>query len=69
MDLHSSFRLGRWTVNPSHSSVSDGDSTIHVEPKVMGVLVALAARNGEVVTRDEYFREIEPGQQMVGFPV
>jgi TolB-like protein/DNA-binding winged helix-turn-helix (wHTH) protein/Tfp pilus assembly protein PilF len=62
MDLHKSFRLGRWTVNPSHSSLWDGEATTHVEPKVMGVLVALASRNGNVVTRDEFIQEVWMGR-------
>ena len=47
------FRLGEWLVEPSLNRVSRGDTTIQLELKVMDVLVCLAERAGEVVTRFE----------------
>jgi DNA-binding winged helix-turn-helix (wHTH) protein len=47
------FRLGDWLVEPSLNRISRGDTTIQLELKVMDVLVCLAERAGEVVTRQE----------------
>ena len=47
------FRLGEWLVEPSLNRVSRGGTTIQLELKVMDVLVCLAERAGEVVTRFE----------------
>lgn len=48
-----SFTLGTATVRPSSCEISDSQQTISVEPRVMQVLVALAQRQGHVVTRDD----------------
>ncbi len=48
-----SFRIGEWLIEPSLNRVSRGDTTIQLELKVMDVLVCLAERAGEVVTRFE----------------
>ena len=48
-----SFRIGEWLIEPSLNRVSRGDTTIQLELKVMDVLVCLAERAGEVVTRIE----------------
>jgi TolB-like protein/DNA-binding winged helix-turn-helix (wHTH) protein len=47
------FVLGGCEVRPSSREVLMGGQAIFVEPRVMQVLVALARRRGEVVTRDE----------------
>ena len=47
------FRLGDWLVEPSLNRLSRGRTTIQLELKVMDVLVCLAERAGEVVTRQE----------------
>jgi DNA-binding winged helix-turn-helix (wHTH) protein len=47
------FRLGEYLVEPSLNRLSRGDSTTQLELKVMDVLVCLAERVGEVVTRQE----------------
>jgi TolB-like protein/DNA-binding winged helix-turn-helix (wHTH) protein/Tfp pilus assembly protein PilF len=62
MNLNSGFRLGHWSVYPPHGSISDGGDAVHLEPKVMGVLMALAAREGEVVTRDEFIQKVWMGR-------
>ena len=49
----SPFRIGEWLIEPSLNRVSRGDTTIQLELKVMDVLVCLAERAGEVVTRFE----------------
>jgi DNA-binding winged helix-turn-helix (wHTH) protein len=47
------FRIGDWLVEPSLNRLSRGDQSIQLELKVMDVLVCLAERAGEVVTRQE----------------
>ena len=45
------FRLGRFVVEPELRVIRDGDSEVHLEPKVMGVLELLVERAGRVVSR------------------
>jgi len=47
------FRLGRWLVEPLLNRVSSQDVSIQLELKVMDLLVLLAERAGEVVSRRE----------------
>jgi DNA-binding winged helix-turn-helix (wHTH) protein/tetratricopeptide (TPR) repeat protein len=46
------FRLGKWLVSPTLNRLSRGDTVAHLRPKVMDVLVVLAAHPGEVVAKD-----------------
>jgi DNA-binding winged helix-turn-helix (wHTH) protein len=46
------FRLGDWLVEPSLNRVSRGEESVHIEPKVMEVLVCLAECPAEVVSRN-----------------
>jgi len=50
--LPSRFGIGGWTVDSSSCYLSRGEKTLKLEPKVMEVLVFLATRPGEVVSRD-----------------
>jgi len=45
------FRLGPWTVRPDLNRVSGPDGDVRLEPRVMAVLVRLAADHGQVVGR------------------
>ncbi len=47
------FRLGALTLSPALHEVSGADWTETLEPRVMQVLVALAVKPGEAVTRDK----------------
>ncbi|HEX6199949.1 MAG TPA: winged helix-turn-helix domain-containing protein, partial [Thermoanaerobaculia bacterium] len=47
------FRVGPWRVEPALHRLERGGETVRVEPKVMEVLVHLAARPGAVVSREE----------------
>lgn len=47
------FQLGEAVVRPSSREVLAAGRTIALEPRVMQVLVALAGRQGETVTRDD----------------
>ncbi len=56
--MQGDFRLERWFVCPKLNTVqSDGRST-RLEPKFMQVLVCLAARPGEVVSKEELIRAV-----------
>jgi len=46
------FRLSPWLVEPSLNCVSRNSVSIHLTPKVMGVLVCLAEHAGNVVTKE-----------------
>jgi Tol biopolymer transport system component/DNA-binding winged helix-turn-helix (wHTH) protein len=52
------FRLRQRIVDPSLNRVTSGGQTVQVEPKIMQVLVALAERPGEVVTREELMARV-----------
>jgi DNA-binding winged helix-turn-helix (wHTH) protein/TolB-like protein len=64
--LEGGFRLGDWEVRPRHGTlcrVSAQDvPPVQIEPRVMAVLVCLARRAGEVVTRDEFIAEVWAGR-------
>ena len=56
------FSLGPLHVRPSSRTVSAHDNTETLEPRVMQVLVALARRPGEVVSRDQLIKECWAGR-------
>lgn len=47
------FRLGALEVSPARLRVASADAVETLQPRIMQVLVALAERRGDVVTRDE----------------
>jgi len=53
-------KVGDWTVEPNLNQFSRPGQTARVEPKVMSVLVHLANRPGEVVTREALLSAIWP---------
>lgn len=55
------FRVADWLVQPRLNRVSAGHVVTHVQPKIMDVLVLLASRPGEVVTREQLFRTVWAG--------
>ncbi len=58
MELKQGFKIGPWEVRPLTGEVSGAAGVVHVEPKVMEVLLALAQQPGEVVEREELLRRI-----------
>lgn len=54
------FRIGPWLVTPRLNAISRNGPQVHLEPKVMDVLVSLATRNGETVSREELLRAVWP---------
>ena len=57
----SDFQLGAWRIQPQLNSVVCDQRTIHLEPKMMGVLVYLAQRSGEVVPKEQLVQEVWRG--------
>jgi adenylate cyclase len=49
----SPFSVERWDVDPAGGCISHNGTSVRLEPRVMDVLVYLAARPGQVVTREE----------------
>ena len=47
------FRIGDWMVEPMLSRINGPSGSAHLEPRAMDVLVALAQRAGELVSRDD----------------
>ena len=60
------FIIDDWLVLPTEGLLKKDEETIHLEPKVMEVLVYLASRQGEVVTREEIERDVWHGA-LVGY--
>ncbi|MFT5784120.1 MAG: Tol biopolymer transport system component/DNA-binding winged helix-turn-helix (wHTH) protein [Candidatus Krumholzibacteriia bacterium] len=59
------FRLNQWLVQPDLNRISGPDGTTQVEPRVMAVLLALAQRPGDVLTRLELL-DLVWGDTVVG---
>lgn len=59
------FRLGGWTVEPLLNHLRKGERTVALEPKVMRLLVCLADRRGQVVTRQILLSEVWGGLSVV----
>ncbi len=53
-------RVGPWLVEPRLNIVSRKGTAVRVEPKVMEVLVCLAAHPGEVLSKEELLKAVWP---------
>jgi Tol biopolymer transport system component/DNA-binding winged helix-turn-helix (wHTH) protein len=58
--LRGDFRVGDWIVHPSLNALERDGTTVHLEPKVMQVLLTLASEPSEVFTRDTVQRQVWP---------
>jgi len=56
------FVAGEWTVAPSRNLLVRGSEQVRVEPRVMDVLVHLAGRAGEVVSKEELVERVWEGR-------
>jgi TolB-like protein/DNA-binding winged helix-turn-helix (wHTH) protein len=54
------FRLSSWLVEPSLNTVSRNGTIVHLEPKVMGVLVCLAEHGGDPVPKEKLLQAVWP---------
>ncbi len=50
--MEGDFQVGTWLVQPKLNSISGNGKTVHVEPKMMQVLVCLAEHTGDVVGKE-----------------
>ena len=57
----SDLTLEEWRVQPSLNRLTRGDATVRIEPKLMDVLLFLARRAGQVVSKDEIADAVWPG--------
>lgn len=57
-DLRDGFRLGPWEVLPDRGLLRDGETERHLEPKVIDVLVLLAAHDGQVVSKEQLIESV-----------
>jgi DNA-binding winged helix-turn-helix (wHTH) protein/tetratricopeptide (TPR) repeat protein len=51
-ELQAGFRIGECLIEPRQNRIVRPDAQLHLEPRVMDVLVCLAERAGEVVSRE-----------------
>lgn len=61
MSSTAAFRLGALTVDPNRDEVSGPGGKVHLEPRVMDLVVYLAQRPDEVVTREELIEAVWQG--------
>lgn len=57
----SGLRIGEWRVDPATNRLSRGGEMLHLEPKAMEVLLLLAQRAGEVISREELLATVWSG--------
>lgn len=60
------FVIDDWQATPAEGVLTRADEIVHLEPRVMEVLVYLASRPGEVVTREELEQDVWRGA-LVGY--
>ena len=58
--MRGDFRVGDWIVHPSLNALERDGKTVHLEPKVMQVLLTLASEPSEVFTRETVQRQVWP---------
>ena len=68
-ELDKGFRLGDWEVIPTRRILRRGDEEVTPEPKVFAVLMSLALRGGDAVTRDELIDEVWDGRPTGDEPI
>ena len=66
MTRHDEFEIAGWQVDPSTCQISQGEEINKLEPKVMDLLVYMAERSGEVLSRDELLDGVWQGT-VVGY--
>lgn len=68
-ELNEGFTLGDWEVLPGQGLLRRGDEEHRPEPKVFQVLLALAMRDGNVVSPDELIDEVWDGRAFGNEPI
>src|SRR6267142_126409 len=54
-------RVGEWLVDPATNQIARGAERVHLEPKVVDLLLALAGRADQVVSREELLAQVWSG--------
>ncbi|MDJ0940901.1 MAG: winged helix-turn-helix domain-containing protein [Woeseiaceae bacterium] len=68
-ELGRGFRIGEWDVLPGRGVMRRGDDEERPEPLVMRLLIALAKRDGDLVTHDELVDELWGGRAIGDTPI
>src|SRR5210317_414299 len=68
-ELRQGFRIGDWEVLPLRGVLRRDGLEEKPEPRVFGVLIALARRDGDLVTRDELVDELWDGRPTSDEPI
>jgi DNA-binding winged helix-turn-helix (wHTH) protein/TolB-like protein/tetratricopeptide (TPR) repeat protein len=68
-DLIKGFTIGDWEVYPGRGILRRGEQEERPEPKVFEVLLALACRDGELVTRDDLIGDVWGGRATTDEPI
>lgn len=53
--------IGAWRLYPSLNEIRQGETVVNLEPKAVALLVYLAGRVGETVSREELLSQVWPG--------
>lgn len=61
MEMRARLKIGEWWADCAANQLGRGAETVRIEPKAMEVLMALAGRAGEVVSREALLSEVWPG--------
>jgi DNA-binding winged helix-turn-helix (wHTH) protein/TolB-like protein len=67
--LQGGFTLGDWEVLPQRGVLCRADEEVHPEPKVLAVLLALARRDGDLVSQNELIDEVWDGRAFGNEPI
>jgi len=68
-ELNKGFEIGDWEILPARGVFRRKDQEENPEPLVFGVLLALAKRDGDLVTRDELIDELWGGRATSDEPI
>jgi len=68
-ELQAGFNLGEWEILPGHGVLRRGDQEERPEPKVFEVLMALAKRDTNLVTKQELIEEVWDGRPTSDEPI
>jgi len=63
---HTPFFINEWRVAPAEGLLARGNESVRLEPKAMQVLVYLASKPGQVVSREELERNVW-SNELVGY--
>jgi len=68
-ELQAGFRMGDWLVLPARGVLRCGDREVRPEPLTLNVLLSLARRDGDLVTRDELIADAWGGRATADDPI